>query len=290
MKNIFFEPQIFNQVIIILNEYSSFLNQKKIVTRLNEHSFEQFAPTQLHSMINGFQVDYYGEIYDEMVESQNHLSMQAIDDLNEQTKKEFDFLVNEFNLIKKKESNILILKEKKYKRLKHSFIQNYPSLIDDFNSYFSNFKSVIHNNNTEQKKTIDQLVKLTPSFISFFNAIFNFFDQRQHIAYCCFFNNVLKNNNINKSELFESTEFQRVINNIDLVLKNKQKKLPLNDILFLGIFFNKILSFVSISDISTSHCSIHKENHLLACSIVEKKIKKHFNLLNTFNLLEKKLM
>lgn len=284
MNNKLYQPDIFNQVILICNSYVSFLNQKELVKRLNKFNLNNYEPTDLYYLFDAEKMDYYDELD---YGSKSGLSHSTVFNLKAQSKLECHKLISYFENVKKNEIEILLTKERHFKRLKMFFLESNPDLKLDFDLYFLNFKKIIFNNNQQKRLLFDKLQSLTPSFVSFLNHAFNLGDG-QKLAFSHYADSLLSHNkNNNCYQILNSDSFISINKTLEDYSKNKSIKFSEKDLFILSDFLNEFLSYVDLNLIDDFITTNDETKKPLAKKIVIKRLEKEFKFKEKLNSIMK---
>lgn len=188
-----------------------------------------------------------------------------------------NLVISSFFSIENNEIQELISFEKKYKKLKISFCEQFPELKDEMLDTLK-----LHKERTANKKKSillnkDAIESLSPQFISFANYTFGIGDCN-HMAYNSFSRKIIEKYEISINESQRDITF--------LKIEKNHKKLNIIDIKFLGGILEEIVGKVSDDDLNNFSLFVSKEkNRHVATSIVKSNFYRFSKLLDTYKKL-----
>lgn len=264
MKNIAENIIALGLFMEIISLYGIFKSKKDLVKKLNNNNKAQNDIIQL-VIENEAETDFYGFIPDGGI-----LGLGA--DASHSLK---TLIRTSFLSIKNEEVKELIALEKKYKKSKINFCNQFPQLKDEMLTAFK-----LHQENTTQKKIAfllnkDSIESLSPQFISFADYTFSITDAN-YMAYRAFSSKILRKYDLSFDKEQQDEVFGKIV--------RKQKKLNINDIHFLASMLEKIISSVTNDDLnSSSDIVANEKNKYVATSIIKSNFYRFSKLLDTYN-------
>lgn len=152
---------VFNDVLIIVNVYGSFLKERELLKQFKD-SIKDMSKSAA-SNLDLYADDPYSWESREYGVSSGLSKSQMTDILNDFERS----ITSEY--CKRVESRIST--EKYYKKLKHQFNDKYPEHKDELAKIIKEHQVVFENNRRQQYKALQDLLKHSLSFISFFRHI-----------------------------------------------------------------------------------------------------------------------
>ena len=262
----------------IINAYGAYIRERDFVKKENK---QNKISTVLSQELSLYLYDRYEKYASNTITESTKLDIEA----------KIKTILEDEKSVRVKN---LISTQKYYKKLKHKFKENYPSLDEIFDLELSNHQSYMENKKRVAYHKHNEILALSSRFIAFFNYHFDG-GKAQRIAYKAFANNIL-----NRTDYLglSNVEIQSLHDNLG-TWKNyaNNYKLTLSEIELLAKALKIFVDSINEGDtqnieryiINVDDGNISLENKKeIALSIIVKNIERFTELLSVYEKVSNK--
>lgn len=258
-------------ILLVLNAYASFLKAREMVRSFKAETKDDSLI--IKELVKNEEKDYYSPSYGEYGVTSG-IAQGTVLKINKTVDEVFN---SQFmKLVESKVSS-----EKYYKKLKHQFVEKYPNLKEEMESYLLAHREHLHSTMMKNHQAKVKIINLSERFIAFLQISSGSADGA-HLAYYPFFKEML--DKYNKD--YDKERFSTLSDKYDPYGRRKSDskwRMEIFDIMFLDDLIESVLMKVTEDDIDGSkYVNMDNENAEekveIAENILRQKIQRFKNL------------